>query len=61
MKHALGVALVQQPEGLTSLKSGLTKLSKQKLNFAPFSEVASTATGVNKTTLFGNQLGFAGA
>jgi hypothetical protein len=61
MKHALGVALVQQPEGLTSLKSALTKLSKQKLNFAPFSEVASTATSANKTTVFRNQWGFAGA
>ncbi len=61
MKPALGVALVQQPKDLTSLKSALTKLSKQKLNFAPFSEVASTATSANKTTVFSNQLGFAGA
>jgi hypothetical protein len=61
MKHTLGVALVQQPKGLTSLKSALAKLSKQKLNFAPFSEVASTVTSANKTTVFSNQLGFAGA
>ncbi|MCE2860167.1 MAG: hypothetical protein LW731_10025 [Oxalobacteraceae bacterium] len=61
MKRALGVVLVQQPEGLTSLKSALTKLSKQKLNFAPFSKVTSTATSANKTTVLGNEMGFAGA
>jgi hypothetical protein len=53
-KHALLVALVQQAKGPTSLKSALTKLSKQKLNFAPFSEVASTATRANKTTVLSN-------
>ena len=61
MKHALGVALVQQPNGLTSLKSAFAKLSKQKLNFAPFSGMTSTATSANKTTVFSNQAGFAGA
>jgi hypothetical protein len=61
MRNVLGVALVQQPKGPTSLKSALAKLSKQKHNFAPFSEVASTASSANNTTVFSNQLGFAGA
>jgi hypothetical protein len=52
---------VQQPKDLTSQKSAFTKLSKQKLNFAPFGKVTSTVTSANKTTVLAREASFAGA
>jgi hypothetical protein len=59
-KRCRRVALVQQPERSTSLKYAFAKLSKQKLNFAPFGQVASTASSANKTTLLARRDTFAG-